>query len=325
MRTLTQTREGEAGFDASIARVAELQHGVVAREQLLGMGLERGAIGRRLRGKRLHQLHFGVYAVGHRVVSQRALWMAAVLACGDGTVLSHRSAAALWGIRSQQSGPIDVALPRKSRSSRVIRRHFLSLPIDEMTGVDGIPVTTFPRTIFDLAASERPAVVEAALRQAEYLRLSDPLSLPALLDRYPGHRGSRAIRAALNRFAESPGRIRSPLEERFLPFLDRHELPRPHLNAWIHLGTDSYQVDCLWTAARQIVELDSWEAHGTRPVFHSDRARDRHLRVAGYGVTRLTWDQLDDEPDRIAADLRALLRPPPTRAVTGVSQAPGSE
>ncbi len=304
MRASEQTH----GIDAEVARLAERQHGVVARAQLAGLGMGREAIGRRLRSGRLYRLHEGVYAVGHRVLSQRAHWMAAVLACGPGAVLSHGSAAALWGIRDGHSGPTDVTSPRKSRSQRRIRRHHSRLPADEVTIRDGIPVTTAPRTIFNLAG-ESPDAVEPAIRQSEYLRLSDPLSLPHLLDRYPGHRGNRAIRTALARIRETPGRTRSRLEERFLAFT-RHALPRPHFNAWLTIGADRFQVDCLWPAQRQIVELDSWSAHGTRSAFRSDKTRDRKLAVAGYTVTRIPWAALDDEPAEIAADLRRLLREP---------------
>src|SRR5262249_52911055 len=126
---------------------------------------------------------------------------------------------------------------------------------------------------------------------------------------YPGRRGVRKARLALARLAEKPaGRVRSPLEEVFVPFLRRHHLPRPHLNAWLEVGGRRYQVDCLWPD-RQVVELDGWEGHGTRSAFRDDRARDRRLRVAGYSVTRLTWTQLEDEPTAVAADLRALLSP----------------
>lgn len=222
-------------------------------------------------------------------------------------VLSHRSAAAFWRIRGSGGAPIEVTVAGKRHRHGPIRRHSGPLPSDEVTLVDGIPVTTVPRTILDLAAVSRPEVVESALRQAEYLRLDDRLSLPDLLERYPGRRGVRSIRAALDRLAESPGRERSPLEERFVPFLDRHGLPRPHLNAWVQAGDGSYEVDCLWPAQRQIIELDGWEGHGTRTAFRDDRARDRRLRVAGYGVTRLAWSQLDDEPEAIVRDLRHLL------------------
>lgn len=214
------------GIDAEVARLAEGQHGVVARRQLSALGLGREAIGRRVRSGRLHRLHSGVYAVGHRVLSPHARWMAAVLACGPGAVLSHHSAAALWGIRDNRDGPIDVSSPRKGKSHGSIRRHEARLPPDEITVHHGIPVTTVPRTIFDLAAGS-PGAVEPALRQAEYLRLYDRLSLPDLLDRYPRHRGNRAIRAALSHLRETPGRTRSAFEDRFLSFLDRHGIPAP--------------------------------------------------------------------------------------------------
>ncbi|HKT83681.1 MAG TPA: DUF559 domain-containing protein, partial [Solirubrobacterales bacterium] len=96
-------------------------------------------------------------------------------------------------------------------------------------------------------------------------------------------------------------------EKRFLPFLRRHRLPRPRLNDWITVGEKRFQVDCHWVGTGQIVELDSWQAHGTRTAHRDDRARDRALRVAGYEVTRITWAQLDGEPEAIAADLRCLL------------------
>jgi hypothetical protein len=187
-----------------------------------------------------------------------------------------------------------------------IRRHYSHLPVDEVTRVDGIPVTTVPRTILDLSSESPAHVTEIALREAEYLRLRDSLSLPHLLERYPGRRGVCAVRAALARCAESPGRTRSRLEERFLPFLDRYHLPRPQLNAWIEVGGERHQVDCLWRQAKAIVELDGWQAHGTRRAFREDRARDRRLRVAGYSVTRIAWTQLDDEPEALAADLKKI-------------------
>lgn len=316
--------------DAVLAELAGRQHGVVARGQLLARGLGEDAITGRLRSGNLHGLHRGVYAVGHPRLSLRGMWMAAVLACDpgaldviahDGTrlrpcaVLSHRSAAALWKLRSPHSGPIDVTTPHKSRSPAGIRRHFALLPADEVTLEYGIPVTTVPRTIFDLAAESSQESVERMLGEAEYLHLYDRLSLRDLLERYPQRKGSRVVRACLERRGQrteskappAPERIRSRLEERFLPFLERHRLPHPRFNAHLEAADFRYEVDCLWPRQREIVELDGWEGHGTRGAFRSDRARDRRLRMAGYGITRLTWDQLDDEPEEIARDLRGLL------------------
>ncbi len=174
---------------------------------------------------------------------------------------------------------------------------------------EGIPVTSVHRTIFDLAASASVDEVVAMIKEAEYRNRWDRLSLPDLLGRYPGKRGSRKLRLALHRITEEPpGRKRSKLEERFAPFLRRHHLPLPRFNDWILLGAKRYQVDCHWPGIGRIVELDGWEGHRTRSAFRDDRARDRALTAAGYSVTRLTWNQLDDEPEAVASDLRVLLK-----------------
>jgi very-short-patch-repair endonuclease len=234
--------------------------------------------------------------------------MAAVLASGSDAVLSHYSAAALWGVRPSSRSIIDVTDPVKSRTWDGIRRHYKALPADEVTVKDGIPVTTVPRTIFDLAATEPLDVVKAMLREAEFLELHDRLSLWDLIERSPGRRGIRKVKVALEALKDEPlDERKSRFEERFVPFLRRHYLSRPRFNDWILLGEKRIQVDCLWPAQRQIVELDGWQGHKTRTAFREDRARDRRLRVAGYGVTRLTWNQLQDEPELIASDLRALL------------------
>lgn len=281
---------------------------MVARRQLLELGISAEAIDVRVEAGRFHLVHRGVYAVGHRVLSQRGRWMAAVLVCGPGAVLSHRSAACLWGIRAGGRSQTHITSPSKSRSQGVIRRHFSLLPEDEITEHDGIPVTTVPRTIFDFAATAPAHEVEAALRQSEYRRLHDRLSLPHLLERYPRRAGSKVVKECLARRSETSGRSRSWLEEVFLPFLDRHRLPRPQqLNAWIEVGGRRFEVDCFWPQAKAIVELDGFAAHGTRTAFRDDRYRDRKLRRAGYGFIRLAPEQLDDEPTEVAADLRDLL------------------
>jgi very-short-patch-repair endonuclease len=304
----------EGGFlrsrddDRWLAALAERQYGVVGRRQLVEAGWSTGAIEKRIRNGRLHPLYAGVYRVGHRLVQREGQWLAAVLASGPDAVLSHWSAAALWMIRPNSRSIIDVTDPRKSRTWDGINRHHKALPTDEITVEEGIPVTTVPRTIFDLAATEPVDAVQSMLKEAEYRNLWDRLSLWDLVERYPGRRGVRRVRVALERLKEEPaGHERSPLEERFAPFLRRHRLPLPRFNDWIILGDKRYQVDCHWPGTGQIVELDGWGSHKTRSAFRDDRARDRRLRVAGYSVTRITWNQLDDEPETVAADLRALL------------------
>jgi very-short-patch-repair endonuclease len=291
-----------------IAELARRQYGVVARRQLVQLGLGEDAIDRRLAIGRLHRIHPGVYAVGHRLVPKQGWWMAAVLASAPGTVLSHRSAAALWELVGYSEGAVHVTLARKSTPAKWIRRHRSVLPADEITVAAGIPVTIPPRTIFDLAATEPAETVEHLLRESEFRELRATLSLPDLLERYPGRRGAQRVRQALERVGgEPPGRRREGLEQRFAPFLRRHRLPFPRFNDWILLDSGRFQVDCHWPGSGQVVELDGWKGHGTRSAFREDRARDRALRVAGYSVTRLTWNQLDDEPEEIAGDLRALL------------------
>lgn len=232
--------------------------------------------------------------------------MAAVLACGDGAVLSHRSAAVLWGIATF-SGAIEVTTSRDTRSRGAIRRHCALLAPDEVVVLDGIPVTSVHRTLFDYAAVSPVDRLEAAIRGAEYRRLWDHLSLPALLARYPGSRGNANLRICLDRLGRTAGFTRSDLEELFLPLLDRFGLQRPHLNARLRVRGEWIEVDCLWRKERLIAELDSRSAHETRSAFEADRHRDRHLQVEGWRVIRVTWRQLSDEPERIARDLGELL------------------
>ena len=299
----------EGPLDARMAELARRQYGVVARSQLLRMGLTAREIDHRITIGRLHLLHQEVYSVGHLVVPREGRWLAGVFATGPDAVLSHWSAAALWMIRPNERSLVDVTTPYKSRSWDGINRHHKALPADEVTVEEGIPVTSVPRTIFDLAATEDVDTIAAMLRESEHRNLWDRLSLPDLVQRYPGRRGVNKVRLALQRVTEEPpGRKRSRLEERFAPFVRRHNLPMPRFNDWIFLGHKRYQVDCHWPGTSQIVELDGWEGHGTRSAFQEDRERDRRLRVAGYSVTRLTWNQLRDEPAAIASDLRVLLQ-----------------
>jgi very-short-patch-repair endonuclease len=182
------------------------------------------------------------------------------------------------------------------------------LPDDEREVVDGIPATAAARAVLDLAGEKGEASAESALREMEYLGIYGQISLPVLLDRHPRHQGTPACREALERLRDDPGgRLRSDLEERFVAFLDAHRIPRPRLNAWLSVGEDRYQVDCLWPEARLIAELDGWKSHGTRRAFRRDRKRDRRLGTAGFERVRITEDQVLAEPADLAADLMSLL------------------
>jgi hypothetical protein len=293
--------------DVVIGRLAERQHGVVARRQLLTAGLTREAIAHRTRVGRLHWFYRGVYAVGHRLLSPEGRWMAAVLAAGPSAVLSHRSAAALWGIRRWRGGNADVTTPSSRRQRPGITWHVTNLPADEITSLAAIPVTTVPRTLFDLAAVLDHRGIELAINEAEVRRYADHLSLPAMLERHPRRRGAATIRAILAAGGLGTALTRSELEERFLRFLARRGLPRPELNAPIALAGRFVEVDCVWRRSRLIAELDGRAAHGTAAAFERDRARDRALNAAGWRVVRITWRQLSEVPRELAADIGVLL------------------
>jgi hypothetical protein len=224
-------------------------------------------------------------------------------------VLSHGSAAALWGVlRAGECDRIDIALPRSTQLPSPIRRHVLRLAPDEVTARRLIPVTTLARTLFDIAAGSPRERLEAAIREAEYRHRFQLKHLENLLERRPGRRGAPAIRDCLQRLGRGPrGRTRSRLEVRFAALLARTDLPLPTLNALLDLGGFKIEADCLWSDQRLIVELDGNRVHGTRVAFEADRERDRRLQASGWRVIRVTWHQLDD-PDALLADLRNLLR-----------------
>jgi very-short-patch-repair endonuclease len=312
-------------FDELIAVLAERQHGVVARRQIVALGMGSRAIDHRVRCGRLHFVHRGVYAVGHRVLSQRGRWMAGVLACGTAAVLSHRSAAALWGIRPTSRAFIDVTTPRRLHARPGLHPHRAVLPADEVTVHDGIPTTTPARTLLDLAAVIPRQALERALDEVEVLRLPGPHTL---LDRYPRRRGAATL-GALVLTSRNPTPTRTELEAKFLTFLDGWGFHRPDVNTTI----EGLEVDAAWRDARLIVELDGYATHGTRRGFERDRKRDRQLAAAGWRVIRLTWRELSGG-EALARELRALLGlqarrtssaspwPPPPHMVATPSVAP---
>jgi predicted transcriptional regulator of viral defense system len=300
-----QTDVGEV--DARLAALADRQHGRVGRRQLLALGLGKHAIDHLVRRRRLHPEYRGVYAVGYARPTRRGRWMAAVLAGGEGTVLSHRAAAALWGLCPPRAGEVEVSVPRVREPQQGIRFYRNAPAPDEITTVDGIPVTTVPRTLFDLAAVAEQRGLERALNEADVLALRDPLCLDDLLARYPRRPGSAIARAALAARRAGASATRSELEERFLKLIDEGGLPRPETNAPLSVGGQTFEVDCLWRAQRLVVELDGRAAHATPLAFERDRARDRSLQAAGWRPVRITWRQLHDHGRTLESDLRRML------------------
>jgi hypothetical protein len=268
---------------------------------LRALGLGDGAIKGRVANGQLHRLHRGVYAVGHARLSREGRWLAAVLACGPGAALSHRSAAALWELRQSAAARIDVTVPRVSgvRSSGRILVHRPNRST-AVTVRDRIPVTTPMQTLADLAELVTEPGLERALEAAEGLRLLDLRALQAL-----DGRGARRA-AALAATHDATTTVRSSLEARFLELCHAHGLPRPLVNARI----EGVEVDFAWPAQMLIVETDGHRHHGTRAAFERDRARDARLTALGWRVVRITDRRLRDEPDSVAALLRALLEGP---------------
>jgi uncharacterized protein DUF559/putative AbiEi antitoxin of type IV toxin-antitoxin system len=291
--------------DPAVAAIAAGQEGMVSTEQLLAAGVGRGAIALRVRRGRLHPRHRGVYAVGHVRPSARSHLWAAVLACGGpgAAVISHRSAAALWELVATPSGPVDVTTLRQSHSTQAIRVHKTrTLQPEDITTIDGLPVTTPTRTLIDLAEVLTPHRLERACHRAEIRRLLNAAVLRAQLDGLRGRR-TRALAAALESLAPGPQATRRELEERMLALIAEHGLPRPLVNHTV----EGHEVDFYWPHARLIVETDGAATHLTATAFEHDRARDAELTVAGHRVVRFTWRQLRDQPYTVARTLEALL------------------
>lgn len=267
--------------DAEVARVAARQFGAVSIAQLRAAGLSKTAVEKRRRSGRLHSLHRSVYAVGHVAPSIERRWMAGVLALGEAAVLSHRSAAALWGLLPANNDAVDVSLPNRNgrRRRKGIRVHRpLSLPPGETSRRRGIPVTTPARTIADLQGAVSARELRRAVRQA------DVLGLPIGPDL-------------------QPDRTRSELEHEFLRLCQRHHLPKPTVN----LRIGSLIVDFCWVEQRLIVETDGYRYHRGRAAFEDDRARDLALRALGYEVVRLSYRQVCDESTKVGAVLHKAL------------------
>lgn len=279
-----------ASVDSQLARIARVQHGIVTTKQLGEVGLTSPAISKRLRRGRLFRVYQGVYALGHDGLDQEARWMAAVLACGPGAVLSHGCATVHWGLLRPLDGPIDITVPtqdgRRRRSGVRIHRcatfeaHLRTSGYEKRLATvrDHIPVTTVPRTLVDIRDTLPPRLVRRAIRQAEFLGL-----------------GLGEIRT---------DRTRSDLERSFLRLCRRQGWPLPEVNVQIGGMT----VDFLWRDARLVVETDSYATHGGTVAFEDDHDRDLRLRRLGYSVHRFSERQLEEEPGAVIEDVTAALR-----------------
>jgi hypothetical protein len=278
---------------------------VVSLEQLARAGLDRSAVKRRVASGRLIRLHRGVYAVGHKRLVREGFWLAAVLACGPGAVLSHRDAAALHDLRRSNRTRIDVTAPRRV-ALRGIDGHSGGLAGADVTRVRGVPVTTVARTLLDLAEVVPETHVVRALERAAQLRVDDRTAILDVLARANGRRGVRTLRHAVTTAHPAAERTRSDLEILALHLTADHGLPEPLVNTHV----EGLEVDLLWRPQRVIAEVDGGEFHATPQAFERDRRRDTRLHTAGYRVVRFTWLQVTRDPGEVARCLTAMLGAP---------------
>jgi very-short-patch-repair endonuclease len=302
------------GIDAEVGRLAVAQNGVVTREQLEGLGLDDQAIAKRVAKGRLHRINPRVYSLTPKVMTERGAFMAAVLACGSDAVLSHRVAAYLWGLVDTWEEPIDVTAPnRRGRSPTGVAAHRDGSlqPIDK-TSLHGIPCTTVARTLLDFAGVEPEWEVRKAVAEAEVLRILDQPRLRALLKRSRRRRGVARLRLILDSIHPQTKRTRSELERMFLAMCARTALPEPEVNVWLPAPDGRrYQADFLWRESRLIIEADSRRFHDTDSAFVSDRKRQQQLELAGWRVSRCTWEEVEREPRRLALTVQGLIAQSP--------------
>jgi Protein of unknown function (DUF559)/Transcriptional regulator, AbiEi antitoxin len=292
--------------------VAVKQHGAVGLDQLRALGLGAAAVRARAAAGRLHRIHQGVYAIVPReLLSREGLYMAAVLAGGPGAVLSHRSAAALLGLRSAGTSKIEITVPgRSGRSHAGIRVHrSTTLTPPDATRINNIPCTTVARTLFDLAEVLPRRPVERAFDQAEILELFDLKALKDQLERNPCRHGAPVIRAILEEHYIGSTATLNDLEEAFLAISRRAGLPDPEVNAWVLFddGEGPILADFVWREQRIVVETDGRRTHGTRQAFETDRRRDQRLTAAGWRSLRTTWRQVTRRPQELAPVLRQVV------------------
>ena len=296
---------GAVPLDREAARVASGQFGVITYAQLRACGLSRDRVEQRVKAGQLQRLWQGVYAFGHRELTREGRLIAAVLACGEGAVLSHRSAAQRWELLPTAQRNIDITVP--TRAGRVkrpgIHLHCCRrLDPADLTTRGGIPVTTVARTLVDLNAVVPDRLLERALEQAYIRRLLPVGGIEDALERANG-RKTRALRRLIAAESRTATVTRSELEERFLALIRSVELPEPEVNAWLC----GYEVDFLWRAQRRVIEVDGHAYHSSRQATTRDRRKDDDLETAGYRVTRFTADQILHDPEDTLARTRRVL------------------
>jgi very-short-patch-repair endonuclease len=283
--------------------LARQQHWVVARRQLLELGFSGHWIDHRIAIGRLHRLSRGVYAVGRPNVTRYGEWMVAVLACGPAAVLSHDSAAALWGIRRDASGlEVSVVAGAKRRPDGITVHRRPGLSPDEVTTHRGIPLTSPIRTLIDIAARLDREPLEAAINEADKRDLCDPEALRSALDDARGQPGVRPLRTVLDRRTFTL--TDSELERSMLRIVRGLGLSKPETGVWVN----GFKVDFYWPELGLVVETDGLRFHRTPAQQARDRIRDQAHTAAGLTPLRFTRAQVKFEPGYVGEVLDKVAR-----------------
>lgn len=301
---------GRAGPWWEVGEVAGRQHGVVSRDQLRAAGLTEAEIHHAVASGRLHRIFREAFGLGHAQVGWHGRLIAATLACGEGTVVSHGTAAALLGLWEHQPLDVDVIAPVEAgrKISGIVRRHVpLPLPRDHFEW-QSIPCTSPSRTIVDVAGFRKEWLLSDTIEQAAVQQMLDVAEIYAILDG-PRRVGSRLLRVVLEDWRRYPRgvRVRSRLEAKLLPLLSRYALPIPAFNLKVRIGGEPFEFDVCWPRQRLVIEADSEKFHGNPVAKARDAHRDRIFSAAGYRVYRLGWDDVTKRPAATAAEIRHLL------------------
>lgn len=291
-----------AAAERALAHFARSRDDIVTTGELGSFGVGPGAIRHRVAVGRLHRIHRGVYVLGSGAVSRRGRWRAAVAACGPDALLSHRSAASLWGLVNDQRWLVDVTIPTGGRTRHGIVTHESRVLLaDDRAERSSVAVTAIPRTLVDLAATVSADELERAVIEAARSRSLDVAA--ALARCRPGHRGAATLRGILGRNLTAEMATRSELERRFLGVCRRRGVPLPETNVRV----EGFVVDALWRRERLIVELDGYAFHRLPGDQRRDAARNRALAVAGFELLRFGWEDVTRQAAATAQTVLLML------------------
>jgi hypothetical protein len=309
----TEKNRGTVEGRHRVAETATDQGGVISLDQLGEAGVSMRAASRGTASGNLHRVHRGIYAVGHRAVSRTALLRAALLACDEGAVISHGTAAAFHGLWDKAPLLIDITVPVEAgRKIDGIRCRRCRYPEPKEVEIfNGVAVTTVARTLVDLAGMVGLITLKKSVGRAAIHRKLDLQAVDIAIYNAKRRRGLKALELALVPYRSKDGKapdMRSDFETLVLPELLDAGLARPGCNVPLRIGSEQLLVDFLWEKQRVVVETDGRETHETPDAFQGDRRRDQFLAAAGYRVVRVTWEQIHKERAAVLGRIRSALQ-----------------